>query len=114
VYVLGSGFMKNSRIRWNGVERADTKYEHSGCLSLELTDADVAAESTFEITVFTPAPGGGLSNAMSFPVIPEPRYPKGMHEALRSKVPVISPLVSVTQTIRSNPLSRNAGIGIHL
>lgn len=66
--VLGSGFIPGSVVRWNGQDRPTT-YMNPGQLLAQISAADVAAADTVEITIFTPAPGGGVSGTVLLPVI---------------------------------------------
>ena len=64
--VTGSGFVPGSVVRWNGSNRTTT-FVSSTELEAEILAADIAREGTVEVTVFNPAPGGGLSNAVGRP-----------------------------------------------
>jgi uncharacterized protein (TIGR03437 family) len=58
--VSGWNFLPNSVVRWNGADRATS----SGGLSrlwASIPAADITATGTAQVTVFTPAPGGGTS-----------------------------------------------------
>jgi hypothetical protein len=70
--VNGTGFAANSVIRLNGVPRPTTWSDHFTQLQTTLTAEDLATPTTFTVTVTTPAPGGGTSNAVSFTVNPVP------------------------------------------
>jgi hypothetical protein len=63
--VSGDNFINGSVVRWNGSDRATT-FVRSSLLSAEITEADLSAPGAVNITVFNPAPGGGLSNVASF------------------------------------------------
>jgi 6-phosphogluconolactonase (cycloisomerase 2 family) len=65
--VAGSGFLPSSVVRWNGADRP-TSFLGSSLLQVTIPGSDIAVAGTASITVFTPAPGGGTSNALSFPV----------------------------------------------
>jgi hypothetical protein len=65
--VNGSGFVANSVIRWNGVNRATT-FLSATQVRATIAAADVATIGTAQVTVFNPAPQGGLSNAQAFPI----------------------------------------------
>ena len=65
--VYGSNFTPASVVRWNGSPRTTT-YVGPTQLSATITSADLAAVGTPAVTVFTPAPGGGTSNAVTFNV----------------------------------------------
>lgn len=58
--VHGTGFVRGSRIRWNGVERT-TRYVSGTRLEMDVAAADVASPRTVSVTVHTP--GGGTSGA---------------------------------------------------
>lgn len=69
--VLGTGFTPASVVRWNGQDRQTTFVGHTQ-LTAVINTADVAAIGSAQVTVFTPAPGGGTSNALAFNVKDEP------------------------------------------
>jgi len=65
--VNGTGFIPNSVVRWNGSDRP-TAYSSATQLVAPISAADIMAAGTAQVTVFNPAPGGGTSNAVNFPV----------------------------------------------
>ena len=65
VNVIGSNFITSSIIRINGSDRSTT-FISSNQLSAKLNDSDITTYGHYPITVFTPAPGGGISNSISF------------------------------------------------
>ena len=65
--VFGSNFTPASVVRWNGSPRATT-YSMPTQLTATISSADLASAGTPQVTVFTPAPGGGTSNAVTFTV----------------------------------------------
>jgi len=65
--VTGSRFLATSVVRWNGVNRPTT-FVSATQLQASIGAADVAAAGTANVTVFTPAPGGGTSNSLSFTI----------------------------------------------
>jgi len=67
ITVTGSNFVTGSAVQWNGSARATT-YISANQLSASLTAADLANAGTFNITVFNPAPGGGVSAPQAFTV----------------------------------------------
>lgn len=69
LYVFGGGFIASSEIRWNGSARATTRISE-GQLRCTVPVADLAAPGLVPVTVFSPAPGGGLSAAVNFTVQP--------------------------------------------
>ncbi len=67
VTVNGSGFVANSRGRWNGSNRTTT-FLSSTLLLVRILASDLATPGTATITVVNPAPGGGVSNGMTFTI----------------------------------------------
>ncbi len=65
--VLGSAFVPQSVVRWNGSSRTTT-FVSSTQLQAAITAADLAAAGLVQVTVFNPAPGGGVSNAATFTI----------------------------------------------
>lgn len=65
--VNGSKFSRNAVVRGNGSDRPTT-FVNSSRLTAAIPAADIAAAGTIQITVFNPAPGGGLSAALPFVV----------------------------------------------
>ncbi|MDQ3010585.1 MAG: beta galactosidase jelly roll domain-containing protein, partial [Acidobacteriota bacterium] len=67
--VNGTGFIPGSIVRWNGNNRTTTFIGNTQ-LRADIAASDIAVAGTVAITVFTPAPGGGLSNALSLTITP--------------------------------------------
>jgi hypothetical protein len=67
--VTGTDFVPGSAVRWNGSERATTFVSPTSLVAY-LPASDLAAAGAAEITVASPAPGGGLSGAAAFTVTP--------------------------------------------
>jgi hypothetical protein len=65
--VYGSGFVSTSVIRWNGADR-QTSYVSATRLKTTIPAADLAVAGTATVTVYNPAPGGGISNALLFTI----------------------------------------------
>lgn len=63
----GSGFVSSSVVRFNGVDRATTVL-NSTQASVQVTAADIANPGTAKLTVFNPAPQGGLSNEVTLAI----------------------------------------------
>ncbi|MFN0124907.1 MAG: hypothetical protein ACKV2V_30755 [Blastocatellia bacterium] len=66
--VNGSNFVSGAIIRWNNVDRPTT-FVSSSQLSTLARSEDLLAAGTANITVFNPAPGGGLSNTATFQIV---------------------------------------------
>ena len=66
--VSGSSFVPESIVRWNGNDLATTASEGFNGLFLtaQIPASDISAAGTSTVTVFNPAPGGGVSNTASF------------------------------------------------
>src|SRR2546425_1516899 len=67
--VTGSNLTPNSIVQWNGSSRATT-FSGGAQLQATILANDVVNSSTAQVTVLTPAPGGGLSNALPFTIAP--------------------------------------------
>ena len=65
--VNGSGFIASSTVYW-GASALTTTYVSATQLTAQVPAADIATAGTIAITVQTPAPGGGTSNAWQFEV----------------------------------------------
>jgi hypothetical protein len=66
--VTGTGFVPTSAVRWNGNSRTTT-YISSTQLRAAIPSSDITSAGTAQVTVFTPAPGGGTSNALAFAIV---------------------------------------------
>jgi len=67
--VNGTGFVSGSVVNWNGTSRATT-FVSSSQLTASILASDVATAKTATVTVVSPSPGGGTSNAVFFSVTP--------------------------------------------
>lgn len=65
--VHGSGFASNAVVNWNGSPR-ETTFVSSSTLQAAITAADVAKVGTATVTAINPAPGGGTSKPVLFPI----------------------------------------------
>jgi List-Bact-rpt repeat protein/HYDIN/CFA65/VesB family protein len=65
----GSNFVANSVVLWNGVNRTST-FVSSTELRAAIPASDIATAGTAQVTVFTPSPGGGTSDALTFTITP--------------------------------------------
>ncbi|MFD2720790.1 DUF4394 domain-containing protein [Hymenobacter monticola] len=63
--VNGTGFISSSTVSFNGNTRATTLVSATQ-LTIQLTAADQATPGTYNVTVTTPAPGGGTSAPATF------------------------------------------------
>lgn len=61
VTLTGTGFVPGSTVRLNGSARTTT-FVSATTLDVAVTAGDVAAQNVQALSVFNPAPGGGLSN----------------------------------------------------
>ncbi len=69
VTVSGIGFVTNSTVMINGAPHA-TVFGNSTQIQTTLTAADLAAGGVDQVQVFSPGPGGGTSNPLTFAVDP--------------------------------------------
>jgi glucose/arabinose dehydrogenase len=67
--VNGSGFVFGSVVRWNGVDRATTRISDSQ-LKAFIPPSEITAAGSAQVTVFTPAPGGGTSAPLTININP--------------------------------------------
>jgi hypothetical protein len=67
VLVKGSGFVTNSTVLWNSAPVA-TAYLSSSALMALIPAADLAAQGSADISVISPAPGGGTSGTSTFTI----------------------------------------------
>ena len=65
--VNGTGFASGAVVNWNGSPRV-TVLNSSSSLQATIGAADVAMAGTASVTVANPAPGGGTSNVVYFPI----------------------------------------------
>lgn len=65
--VTGTNYLPIWTINWNGAGRSTT-YIDGAHLSIAIAAADIATAGSASVTVTNPAPGGGTSNAQSFPI----------------------------------------------
>ena len=65
--VTGSDFESNSQIAWNGTALTTT-YVSATQLTAQVLSSALGTVGTVEVTVVTPSPGGGTSNAVTFTI----------------------------------------------
>jgi hypothetical protein len=65
--VIGTKFEPASVVLWNGSSRSTT-YGSAGSLTAAIDAADIADPGTANVSVTTPAPGGGTSGAIPFTI----------------------------------------------
>ncbi len=70
IIINGSGLLNNSTLAWNGVPLSSCCNSINGTTQLYVTipTANLATPGTYEVSVITPAPGGGSSNSLPFTV----------------------------------------------
>ncbi|MGE3947756.1 MAG: PKD domain-containing protein [Blastocatellales bacterium] len=67
--VDGSGFVSGSKVRWNGADRTTT-FISATQLTADIPASDIAGAGYAQVTVFSPAPGGGTTQALTFTISP--------------------------------------------
>ena len=75
--VQGENFLPGSVVRWNGSDRPTTAMPYLNAIA-QIPASDIAATGNAEITVFTPAPGGGASNILTFTIAAHGVYPSSV------------------------------------
>jgi hypothetical protein len=65
--ITGTNFVNGAVVRWNGSDRPTT-FVSSTQLTAAIPASDVATAGTASVTVFNPAPGGGMSNTATFTI----------------------------------------------
>jgi len=68
ININGLAFENTSVVRWDGLDRATT-YISATQLQASITATDLALLGTANVSVFTPAPGGGLSGNQVFTIL---------------------------------------------
>ena len=67
VTVNGTGFVSGSQVMWNGSARTTT-FVSANQLTAAINASDIATQGTAQVTVVSPTPGGGTSNAVTFTI----------------------------------------------
>ncbi len=68
LFVSGRDFVGESAVRFNGADQP-TRFIDTATLSVEVSSSQLASAGEISIRVFTPAPGGGVSGALTFLVL---------------------------------------------
>ncbi len=71
VTVMGGGFVNGSTVLFDGVAQPTT-FVSGTTLEAPVSATQLAAPGTFNVTVFNPAPGGGVSNGLPFVIVDSP------------------------------------------
>jgi len=72
--VTGTNFVSLSTVEWNGSAR-QTEFVSSTELQAQINSGDVSNTGTAAVTVVTPGPGGGTSNALTFSIVASASVP---------------------------------------
>jgi YVTN family beta-propeller protein len=75
--VYGSNFVAGSKVRWNGTDRPTTVLTNTAA-NAQIPASEIVATGTATVTVFSPAPGGGISNSLTFTIATAGVYPKSV------------------------------------
>ena len=94
--VNGANFVPGSVVRWNGMDRVTT-FVSASQLVAQVTAADLAAAGVAAVSVFNPAPGGGLSGDLTFTIGTPPSNPPPV---LGNLQPAAAPAGSPAFTLR--------------
>lgn len=60
----GTGFVNGSQVLWNGVALGYSYRNGNTQINVTIPAADLIAPGTYQVSVFTPTPGGGVSNSL--------------------------------------------------
>ena len=88
--VTGATFTRHSVVQWNGSSRPTT-YVSSTKLTAAISAGDVSTVGSALVSVTTPAPGGGTTATLTFPIDPPP--------VLAINAPVVPPGENATVTL---------------
>lgn len=66
--LAGAGFVRVARVVWDGVQQTTTWVSRTRLIAT-IPAAGVSVSGTIAVRVYTPAPGGGLSNPLTFTVL---------------------------------------------
>ena len=92
--VNGANFVPGAEVRWNGSPRPTT-FNSATQLTAQISASDVASAGPVVVTVFNPAPGGGLSNGANFTITPPNPVPV-LTSLTPSSIAVGSPAFTLT------------------
>ncbi|MCR4417754.1 MAG: T9SS type A sorting domain-containing protein, partial [Ignavibacteria bacterium] len=71
--VNGNTFHRGSKVRWNGSERNTTPIldgvGKTIGLKAQILSSDISVPGVAQITVYSPGPGGGISNSVNFSIL---------------------------------------------
>ena len=95
--VTGNYFIGTSVVRWNGTNRMTT-FVSSTTLTASILASDIGAVGTAQVTIFTPAPGGGTSAPSAFNIVGNP-------------VPIVSVLSPGSAFVGGNGFTLNVSCG---
>lgn len=65
--VTGTNFVNGAVVRWDGTAK-QTTFVSATQLTAAIPASDLVGTGTAQVTVFNPAPGGGVSNALTFTI----------------------------------------------
>ncbi len=98
--VFGTGFWGDSTLLWNGTPRSCI-LASGNSIQVPLTAADLETGAEASLAVSNPAPGGGLSNTLSFSIRnPEPLLYSLFPQAARAGDPAFTLTISGSNLVR--------------
>lgn len=68
--ITGTGFIQQSKAYWNNTQLTTTFNPNTLQLSASVPASDIATAGVAQVTVVSPSPGGGISNAAAFTINP--------------------------------------------
>jgi hypothetical protein len=98
--VNGTGFVANSVVQWNGSPRTTTVMD-GGQLMAYISNADISAPGTADVTVLNPPESGGLSNTQAFTIESTGPTPTPTPSPTATPTPTPTPTPAPVQTVLS-------------
>ena len=84
ITISGSGFIDGSVINWNGLPLTTT-YNSSAALTAVVLAANVSTAAMIQVSVSSPAPGGGISSSIPFNITTVPSGKKFLFDATHAE-----------------------------
>jgi Tol biopolymer transport system component len=89
--ITGTGFIAQSTVFWNNTQLTATFNATTLQLSATVPASDIASPGVAQVIVVSPAPGGGMSNAVTFRINPVSNPVPTIASLSPSSTPVCSP-----------------------
>ncbi|MGH9736445.1 MAG: hypothetical protein ACRD8A_17890, partial [Candidatus Acidiferrales bacterium] len=96
LFVSGTQFVSTTTVQWNGMDVPTAFDAASGELLATVPAADVQTAGVAQVTVTSPAPGGGRSLAAAFTINPAGSNAPAITSLSPSSAPLSSPAITLT------------------